>query len=280
MENQNTSFESKTKNITLESLLSWTVGVVFAISGFAMLFSSFTPGLFLLLTAALLIKPIRLFIMKKLHLSLSRKVKLGLVVIFLIMVGVTMDTKPQTEIATKNEVPQTQPVATQQAPAAVAIPKTLEEKITEAITASLGVQNNTDKPRIVSVEIEKYNASMLTMYKYPSGSKISGILVKINASENLTTNLQKGSMHGEAVKVFQAVFPTDPTIGDVIIWSQLPVKDQYGNLKDDTAIIYSMSRSLFDKVNWTNYNHRDLPTLLKSEGKIDDRNNYYESIKF
>jgi hypothetical protein len=121
---------------------------------------------------------------------------------------------------------------------------------------------------------------MLAMYKYPSDAPISGILVKINASENLTTNLQKGTMSDEAVKVFQAVFPLDHNIGDIIIWSQLPVKDQYGNLKDDTAIVYSMSRSLFDKINWTNYNHRDLPILLKSEGKIDDRNNYYESIKF
>jgi len=282
MNNLNSSPESKTKNKTLETIIGWVVGVVFIISGLAVIFTDFIPGLFFLLTAVLLIKPTRLFITNKLHLPLNRKVKLGLVVVFLIIVGVTMDTDTQPKVATVQETKQeqvtTQPVA--QTVEVPAVPKTLEEKITDAIVASLGAKNNTDKPRVVSVEVDKYKASVLAMYKYSSGSKISGILVKINASENLTTNLQKGAMHGEAVKVFQATFPTDPNIGDVIIWSQLPVKDQYGNLKDDTAIVYSMSRSLFEKVNWTNYNHRDLPTLLKSESKIDDRNNYYENIKF
>lgn len=282
MENLNPSVGSKTKNKTLETIVGWIVGVVFTVSSLAVIFTDFIPGLFFLLTAILLIKPARLFVINKLHLSLNRKVKLVLVVAFLIIVGVTMDTDTQKEVATVQET-KPQPVVTQsvaQTETAPAVPKTLEEKTTDAIVASLGAKNNTDKPRVVSVEVDKYNASVLSIYKYLSGSKINGILVKINASENLTTNLQKGAMHGEAVKVFQATFPLDPNIGDVIIWSQLPVKDQYGNLKDDTAIIYSMSRSLFEKVNWTNYNHRDLPALLKSENKIDDRNNYYESIKF
>jgi hypothetical protein len=121
---------------------------------------------------------------------------------------------------------------------------------------------------------------MISAYKYKSGETVVYPLIKINADENLTTNLQKSTMHDEAVKIAKAVFSVDQTIGDIIIWSQLPVKDQYGNVKDDTAIIYSMSRSLFNKVNWGNFSYRDLPTLLKTEHNIDDRNNYSESIKF
>jgi len=159
-------------------------------------------------------------------------------------------------------------------------PKTLEEKVTDAINASLGSKTNMDKPRVVSVEVDKYDTKMLSAYKYKSGESVVSLLIKINASENITTNLQKSTMHNEATKIAQAIFPIDQTVGDVIIWSQLPVKDKYGNIKDDTAIVYSMSRSLFDKINWSTFNYRDLPTLLTSENSVDDRNNYFEKITF
>ncbi|MCK9578967.1 MAG: hypothetical protein M0Q92_00775 [Methanoregula sp.] len=214
-------------------------------------------------------------------------------VLFFILFGITADPapatspKPETKVvqqaeslkASETEQPAsktTEQTVQQPTPQ----PKTLEEKITDAINTSLGSKTNTDKQRVVSVEITKYDASMISAYKYKSGETVVYPLIKISADENLTTNLQKSTMHDEAVKIAKAVFPVDQTIGDIIIWSQLPVKDQYGNIKDDTAIIYSMSRSLFDKVNWSNFSYRDLPTLLKTEHNIDDRNNYSESIKF
>jgi len=216
----------------------------------------------------------------------------GSTVLFFILFGITADPAP---VKTSTPVAQVQKVEspkaeeteqptqktveqTEQQPAPQ--PKTLEEKITDVINASLGSKTNTDKQRVVGVEITKYDASMISAYKYKSGETVVYPLIKINADENLTTNLQKSTMHDEAVKIAKAVFSVDQTIGDIIIWSQLPVKDQYGNIKDDTAIIYSMSRSLFDKVNWSNFSYRDLPTLLKTEHNIDDRNNYSESIKF
>lgn len=217
----------------------------------------------------------------------------GSTVLFFILFGITADPVPTTPPtpATKvvqqadnskvKETEQTKQKTTEQTTQQPAPQlKTLEEKITDAINSSLGSKTNTDKQRVVSVEITKYDASMISAYKYKSGETVVYPLIKINADENLTTNLQKITMNDEAVKIAKAVFSVDQTIGDIIIWSQLPVKDQYGNIKDDTAIIYSMSRSLFDKVNWSNFSYRDLPTLLKTEHNIDDRNNYSESIKF
>ncbi|MCX6702216.1 MAG: hypothetical protein NTX96_03440 [Candidatus Zambryskibacteria bacterium] len=204
----------------------------------------------------------------------------GSAILFFILFGVTsgpVQTPAPTPVAQNSQTKSPEAQTTQQ-PAPK--PKTLEEKITDAINASLGPKTNTDKQRVVGVEIDKYNAKMLSAYKYKSGASVVGLLIKINADENLTINLQKGTMHDEATKIAQAVFPIDQTIGDIIIWSQLPVKDQYGNIKDDTAIVYSISRTLFNKINWSNFNHSDLPTLLKSENSVDDRNNYFENIKF
>ena len=219
----------------------------------------------------------------------------GSTVLFFILFGVTADpvstTPSKSEITVAQEVKSpkvneteqptpTQKTTEQTAQQPAPQPKTLEGKITDAINSSLGSKTNTDKQRVVGVEIIKYDASMISAYKYKSGETVVYPLIKINADENLTTNLQKSTMHDEAVKIAKTVFSVDQTIGDIIIWSQLPVKDQYGNIKDDTAIIYSMSRSLFDKVNWSNFSYRDLPTLLKTEHNSDDRNNYSESIKF
>jgi hypothetical protein len=157
---------------------------------------------------------------------------------------------------------------------------TLERQIEQAIVNKLGKKNNTGKPTVVEVDVDAYNAVELKASKYSESAKVSGVLVKINASENLTSNLQKGTMADEASDIFQAVFPLSQEIGDVIIWSRLPIKNQYGNTKDDTALVYAMGRPLFEKMNWTNYNHRDLPDLLKAEEKNDDRNGYSELLKF
>ncbi len=88
------------------------------------------------------------------------------------------------------------------------------------------------------------------------------------------------TMDDEATKVFQSVFALSPSIGDIILWSQLPVQDKYGNTKDRVAIVFSMGRPLYQKVSWTDFNHRSLPSLLQSETSIDDRNAYHELIKF
>ncbi|MDP2630884.1 MAG: hypothetical protein Q8P56_05775 [Candidatus Uhrbacteria bacterium] len=286
MENQNTSQEGVTKNKSL-AIISWVVGVLLALTGFVSLFSDFIPGLFLLLAALVILKPTRQFVMSKIRVPVSRSIKIGIAVLFLIIAGATMDTKPRQDQdvvlnnsagqAQKSESTQTAVTPTEQV---ATKPKTLEERITSTINTSLGSQTNTKKPRVVEVILDPYIPSVLTEYGYKGGESITGVLIKINSDENLTTNLQKGTMHNEATKIAQAIFPLNSTIGDIIIWSQLPVKDQYGNVKDGTAIVYSIARPLFDKINWSNFNHRDLPTLLKSENRIDDRNNYYEAIKF
>ncbi len=271
-------------------ILSWVFLVIFVIVGLSLVSKSILSSLFSILLAVLLFPKTKDFVQKKYSYTLNGKIKAGIIVILLIGIGIAM---PKSDVPTPSsdgpskQPTQTAPITEKQIPVKEVTQDTLpplvnsdEEKITDAINTSLGSKTNTDKQRVVSVEIKKYDTKMLSIYKYKSGESVMGILIKINADENLTTNLQKGTMHNEATKVAKAVFPINQTIGDIIIWSQLPVKDQYGNIKDDKAIIYSISRSLFDKINWSNFYHRDLPTLLKSENNADDRNNYIERIKF
>lgn len=208
----------------------------------------------------------------------------GGIILFFILFGVTSDAKPaitatpetQNSPVVTNTVPKTEPTA----PATPPKPLTLEQQVTNAVIGALGATNNMDKERVVKVKVDTYSSADLKRYGYKTTDKINGVTITINASENLTANLQRGAMAGEAEKIFRAVFPLAPQLGDVAVWSQLPIKDQYGNVKDGLAITFVMSRPVYEKINWENFNHRDLPNLLNREKATDDRNGSHEMIKF
>lgn len=278
MNNQDESFGTKAKGITLASLLKWAVSLLLLIGGLGMLFSSFVAGLATLVAGVLIFPPATKFIKEKYNFSLSKGVKIVAVLVLLVISG-SMLGESTSSVVTDDAITPSESV-TPIASDAPAEPLTLEQQITSKINEALGSATNMDKPRVVRVEVATYNDNDLKTYGYKPTDDVKGLLIVINASENLTTNLQKATMADEAADIFQNVFPLSSQIGDIIIWSQLPVKDQYGNTKDDTAITYAMGRPLFEKINWSNFNNRDLPTLLNNEERVDDRNGSYELIRF
>ena len=86
MNNQNVSSESKAKNI-LTSIISWILGIIFAIAGLNFIFSHPIFAIFLILTAVVLIPPLLGGIAKKLNITLSKNVKMTLVLVLLILAG-------------------------------------------------------------------------------------------------------------------------------------------------------------------------------------------------
>ncbi len=282
MENINQSSEVKTKNITLSSVLKWIFGVIFTMVGVTSIFSDFLPGISFLVIGLIFLPPFNKFLKNKFNFVLSRNVKIGIVSILVVLAGATMDTKPKDVSETTPNVTNSQKESnTVTSPVVAEVkPKTLEERISGIINSSLGAQTNTSKPRLISVEVSKYTPSMLSDYGYKSSDDVSSIFIIINADENITTNLQKSTLNKEAFELAKAVFPIDHTIADLIIWEQLPVQDKYGNIKDGTAIVYGISRPLFSKINLDNFFYNDLPNLLRSEIRNDDRNSYFEKITF
>ncbi|MEN9912931.1 MAG: hypothetical protein RLY66_339 [Candidatus Parcubacteria bacterium] len=280
MNNINPSSDGKTKNITIGYIIGWFLGIIFALTGLVNIFSSPISGLVFLLASAILIPPIMSKISSQLKVNLSRNVKILLVLVLLAVAGFNLKSDEVVATPVSSQPVVAQPVPEQVAPVVPPQPQTLEEKIKGAIENSLKATTNTDKPRVISIEISKYKPVELTESGYKSTDSVSGLFIKVNSDENLTTNLLKGSMHDDAAKVFRAVFPLSEDFGDIILWSYLPVKDKYGNQKDDVAIVYSIARPLFSKINWSSFYSRDLPSLLTSEHEIDSRNNYHEAISF
>lgn len=191
------------------------------------------------------------------------KHKIISVVIFLILLGligiINTPTTPKATVAENNSATTTE---------VKNLEKTPEQKLTDAIINVVGEKTNMSKPRVISTELSNIEGGKQQAF------------VKVNASENLTSNLEKSTLNKEAVKITQAVFPVDPKIQELVIWSYLPVKDKYGNTKDDVVVIYSVSRSLFSKINWTNFDNNSFPDLLRSESKTDFASGYVEKVKF
>jgi hypothetical protein len=277
MNNNNQSTGVKTKNITTMSGIAWILVVIFTITGISTLFSHPVAGIFFLLAALVLLPPIKKLLRKKYNINLSRVVRIVLAIIFLIIAGISIG---GSTTSTSNTVASQASIPVNTAPAQPQPSQTLEQQITDKVNTVLGAKTNMGKPTIVKVEIDPYVPIDLKKYAYKPTDEIKGILITINSSENITTNLQKGSMDEDASKVFQAIFPLSSQIGDVIVWSQLPMQDKYGNNKDGTAIVFAMASPLYQKINWSNFYSRDLPDLLTNESTIDDRNAYHELIKF
>lgn len=111
MNNLNQSSEVKTKNITLSAILGWLFGIVFLISGITTIFSKPFQGILLLAMGAIVFPPLVNITKEKLHLILSRNVKIIAIVVLL---GVFSSTLPKSDVSTnpttsKEAVETTQP---------------------------------------------------------------------------------------------------------------------------------------------------------------------------
>lgn len=261
MENLNPSVGSKTKNKTLETIIGWVVGVVFIISGLAVIFTDFIPGLFFILTAILLIKPARLFITNKLHLSLNRKVKLGLIVVFIIIAGVTMDTDNQSEIVTIQDTkPQqvvTQPVA--QTEVVPATPKTTQQILEESLS---GIVKKTGSTNFVykGIEIEKADSDR------PTGSKM--ITVKVSVSDFYSKSSLTKDTGKLSAQIFQQVFSTEKSTYDAFVWFTGETTDRYGNKNENAVMTYAIDKTTYNKINWSNFDPSKLCDFLAQEEKL------------
>jgi hypothetical protein len=118
MNNDNQSSEVKTKNITLGSIVAWVLGVGSALAGFGMIVSKPLAGVLYLLVAVILIPPVSRGGQNKLHISLSRSLKVVIVIILFFIIGTNMagSTTPKTAVISNsktasNQAPETNEVA-------------------------------------------------------------------------------------------------------------------------------------------------------------------------
>jgi tRNA_anti-like len=110
MENNNQS-SVKTKNITFGLVFSWIFGVLFGIMAISTIFSEPLTGILNLLIAIILLPPCNRFLKNKFNISLSRGLKIFLVIVLSTILGtvmskdvVTTKTSDQVATSTKEEI--------------------------------------------------------------------------------------------------------------------------------------------------------------------------------
>lgn len=98
MNNENLSFEGKTKNITFGHVISWIIGVIFILAGIALVFKNPVTGILFLVAAFVSIPTGNTVIKNKLKISLSKGSRIFLVIV-LVIIGSSMFPKSDSQIA-------------------------------------------------------------------------------------------------------------------------------------------------------------------------------------
>ena len=115
MDTNNKSSKVKTKNITFGLVFAWFFGIVVGIPAIVMLFTKTVAGILLLLSALIVLPPTYNLIKDKLHFTISKGLKIAIVIILFIIAGVVMGgsgSSVKTVTSTNPQSPQqTQPTA-------------------------------------------------------------------------------------------------------------------------------------------------------------------------
>lgn len=94
------------------------------------------------------------------------------------------------------------------------------------------------------------------------GSKL--ILVRLNAPVEMTNKFTKEKVNEQTLEIAKAI-KNDPTIDfkieSITYFWYLPLTDQYGNTKADTAYKISLEKGTLDKINFKHLENVDLPAI-------------------
>lgn len=110
MENEIKSSEVKTKNVTFGLVVSWVLGILFVLSGIGSIFSKPLNGVIFIISALIILPPINRFIKEKYNFSLSKGVKIVVIVVLLGVAGSQMETVSKPEVVKTEKAPESVPV--------------------------------------------------------------------------------------------------------------------------------------------------------------------------
>lgn len=131
-------------------------------------------------------------------------------------------------------------------------PLTLEEKIKSILPESMSE---------VIIDIE--DAQDFQTFASINGMKDITIYAN-HTGTYWNVQMMKEATWMEASNIIQKIFPLDSTIHGVIIMNEIPVTTAYGKKDKDALTTISISRDIFNKIEFNNFDYKNIPTIADS----------------
>jgi len=184
-----------------------------------------------------------------------KKLLIGAVVFFVLVVIVITISGPSGEKATIKQVGAKQDLTT-----------TVENIITDKLGETL--VNDSNKKRIVSVVILTNDPA-----DWPAAAKNKyNATIELNADENTSGDLTKYGILGNIKDILQPISELNSDLYQIGFAFHLPLVDKFGKKKDELVLNYVIDEPTWDKIQWDNFNPDDFPSLVVGT----DHGSYYE----
>lgn len=145
--------------------------------------------------------------------------------------------KPKSESESK-EQPKKQNEQKKTESKPVAKPQSKEQIIEEKVKAIMKGKTNMDKDRLREVRITE---------QVDGGY---GVLVFINADDNLSEDYIKKGIWGDMADTYKALFKEDIGVTRATLFAHFPMTDKYGKTSDTMVLKTSLEKEEAQKVNW------------------------------
>lgn len=115
--------------------------------------------------------------------------------------------------------------------------QTIEAKIRTSITKKTG---NNDKPKFIEIRVNKAF----------DNDKEYVVLASINADDNFFDDWIKKGIWGDMTDIYTALYKQPIGVREATIFAYFPMRDKYGNSKDEVVMKTSLDATEAKKVNW------------------------------
>lgn len=152
-------------------------------------------------------------------------------------------TQAPTSLPTATKQPTKDSTAPKQAtptPKPTTSPKTPEQTIEDRIRASVAKRTNTNKNKIIEMQINKAF----------DNNKEYIVLVSINGDDNLSDDWIKRSIRGDMAYIYIALYKQPVGVREAVVFAYFPMIDKYGNTSDKMVMKTSLDRTEAQKINW------------------------------
>lgn len=172
---------------------------------------------------------------------------LGIMVLLAIAVILVLNITADNDKSSKSNVASTGTTATSTGD--------INGQVVSLLTSAVGEKTNNSENKIIELQVNEHAGTV------KEGDKI--VVAKLHGNDNLSSNMIKGGMQLESIKIFKQLFQLSEIEEVDLIW-QFPTTDKLGDSTLSTVLKINLSRTTVSKINWDGFDKDDLASVADS----------------